>query len=137
MPLSRKKSIIYGIIIGLAQLCYIIVGGMITDSEKVNDPMAHAIYFQIVLPFSCLFFLVSAISGWLYTKAGYQKAINLSILIAIIISIIVSLYLDFTLVISAGEIVSTIFVAFIILLPIILLVALSFRIAIRKKNKCG
>lgn len=135
MYLQNNKSIIFGISAGLVQLLTIILFGLYLKNAKATDLMAIAIYFRILLPFSCLFLVMSAISGWLYKKKYYKVIIKYSILFSIIISTVISTCQVIISVISFDEIVKYIVLYLIIILPILLIISIFFKTIIRHWSK--
>ena len=121
---SHKKALFVGSILGLIQLSYIIVSGIMTDWVEVSDPLAHLIFYNIILPFSIFLFFMSVLAGYLYPTTNYKKPIKYSLVISFIISLLISLGIFFSGAASFSDIFGFIFGILIISSPLLLLIAL-------------
>lgn len=122
--LLKKKYLLFGFIIGMAQMVYFVLIGFMTDWVKVSDPIAHTFHFYVILPCSILLFILLTVSGRLYSVANYNRPIKISFLLTIILSALISLFMIFSGTISIIEIFKYTSVFFIILSPFILSIAL-------------
>lgn len=122
--LSQKKYLLFGFIIGMAQMTYFILTGILTDWVKVSDPIAHTLHFYVIIPCSILFFIMLTTAGWFYYRTNYNRPIKKAILLTVVLSALISIWMIFSGTISTVEIFKYTTVLFIILSPFTLSIAL-------------
>jgi len=71
----HKRAWFVGSFLGLIQLCYMILSGIFAYWAKDSDPIAHGIFFDILLPFSIFLFVMSILAGYSYlNRCSYHRA---------------------------------------------------------------
>jgi hypothetical protein len=101
---DQKRNSLVGLTVGIIQIFYISILGILSNWEIIGDPMAYSIYHYLLLPSSILLCLVAPVAGFFYSYPEYTKPIKYSLITSIVLATIVSIGMQVSGAISVSEI---------------------------------